>query len=262
MPLYTYIDTHAHLCDEAFSGEEEQILKKAEEAGIRLILQPDIDSSERDRMFALEARFPSMLRSMAGLYPGSVTESWEEEVGAVEQAALNHKVVAIGEIGLDYHYSKDTAELQKAALKAQFELAARLGLPVNIHERDATDDFFKVLDSCKGLGLRGNMHAFSGSYETFMRLQKYGEWLVGIGGVVTFKNAGVAESVKKIPLDHIVLETDSPYLAPVPYRGKRNDSSYIPVIAEKVALQKGISVEEVAETTTANACRLFNLETT
>ena len=106
------------------------------------------------------------------------------------------------------------------------------------------------------------MHAFSGSYETFMRLQKYGEWLVGIGGVVTFKNAGVAESVKKIPLSHIVLETDSPYLAPVPFRGKRNDSSYIPVIAEKVALQKGISLEEVAETTTANSCRLFNLETT
>lgn len=262
MPLYTYIDTHAHLCDEAFSGEEEQILEKAAEAGIKLILQPDIDSSERDRMFALEARFPSMLKSMAGLYPGSVTENWEEEVNAVEKAATSHKVVAIGEIGLDYHYSKDTAELQKAALKAQFEIAAKLDLPVNIHERDATDDFFKVLDSCKGLGLKGNMHAFSGSYETFMRLQKYGEWLVGIGGVVTFKNAGVAESVKKIPLSHIVLETDSPYLAPVPFRGKRNDSSYIPVIAEKVALQKGISLEEVAETTTANACRLFNLETT
>ena len=157
------------------------------------------------------------------------------------------------------HYSKDSAELQRRALKAQFELAAELDLPVNIHERDATEDFFRVLEECRHLGVRGNMHAFSGSYETFMRLQKYGDWSVGIGGVVTFKNAGVAESVKKIPLEKILLETDSPYLTPMPFRGKRNESSYIPLIARKVAELKDTDLGEVAAKTTENACKLFRI---
>ena len=193
------------------------------------------------------------------LRPGSVEENWEEEVEKVKECAVNHNVIAIGEIGLDYHYSKDSAELQRRALKAQFELAAELDLPVNIHERDATEDFFRVLEECRHLGVRGNMHAFSGSYETFMRLQKYGDWSVGIGGVVTFKNAGVAESVKKIPLEKILLETDSPYLTPMPFRGKRNESSYIPLIARKVAELKNTDLGEVAAKTTENACKLFRI---
>ena len=257
--MVKYIDTHAHIYDEAFDGEEEQVIARALEAGVGLIFQPDVDSSERQRMFDLGKRFPDVLRNMAGLYPGSVKEDWESEVEAVEKAALAHGVIAIGEIGLDYHYSKDTAQIQKRALKAQLELASKLNLPVNIHERDATEDFFSVLEECKGLRIQGNMHAFSGSKETFFRLQKYGDWLLGIGGVVTFRNAGVAESVKHIPLDHILLETDAPYLTPVPYRGKRNESSYIPHIAEKIAELKGIGIDEVAETTTENACRLFHI---
>lgn len=256
---YTYIDTHAHVYDEAFSGEEDEIVKNSREAGVRLIIQPDIDLKERGKMFDLYRRHPDFFRNMVGLYPGSVDEDWEKDVADAESHARDAGVVAIGEIGLDYHYSKDTAELQKEALEAQFRLADKLDLPVNIHERDAMDDFFQVLERCKGLRLRGNMHAYSGSWETFMRLQKYGDWSVGIGGVVTFKNAGIAEAVKKIPLDHIVLETDAPYLTPVPFRGKRNDSSYLHIIAEKIAELKDISLQEVAETTTANACRLFNI---
>lgn len=254
-----YIDTHAHIYDPAFDGEEDAAIERALAAGVKVILQPDIDSGERERMVSLGKRFPNVLKNMAGLYPGSVDSGWEEEVDKVRGFAGSGGIVAIGEIGLDYHYSKDSAELQKAALKAQLELASSLDLPVNIHERDATEDFFKVLDGCRHLTLRGNMHAFSGSYETFCRLQKYGEWLVGIGGVVTFRNAGVAESVKKIPLSHILLETDAPYLTPVPFRGHRNESSYIPIIAEKIAALQGKETEEVAETTTANACRLFRI---
>ena len=235
------------------------VVGRALAAGVKIILQPDIDSSERDGMLKLGDRFPEVFRNMAGLYPGSVEENWEEEVEKVKECAVNHNVIAIGEIGLDYHYSKDSAELQRRALKAQFELAAELDLPVNIHERDATEDFFRVLEGCRHLGVRGNMHAFSGSYETFMRLQKYGDWSVGIGGVVTFKNAGVAESVKKIPLEKILLETDSPYLTPMPFRGKRNESSYIPLIARKVAELKDTDLGEVAAKTTENACKLFRI---
>ena len=169
-------------------------------------------------------------------------------------------VVAIGEIGLDYHYGAEFASEQREAFRTQLELAAEMNLPVNIHLREATDDFFSIMDSCAGLGLRGSLHAFSGSFETFMRVQKYGEWYVGIGGVVTFKKASLAEAVKRIPLDRIILETDSPYLTPVPHRGERNESMYIPLIADKIAELKGIGPEEVAEVTTSNARRLFNLK--
>ena len=260
MALCKYIDTHAHINDVAFGGDEEAVIERALAAGVGLILQADIDSSERVRMIDLAAKYPSVLRNMAGLYPGSVNENWEQEVAAVEKYAVEGNVVAIGEIGLDYHYSKDTAELQKRAFKSQLQLADKLGLPVNIHERDATDDFFAVMDECKGLSIRGNLHAFSGSKETFSRLQKYGDWMVGIGGVCTFKKAGIAETLKYIPLDRIVLETDAPYLTPVPFRGQRNESSYIPLIAAKIAEIKGIDVEVVAEATTNNARAMFNLD--
>lgn len=254
----TFIDTHTHNYDEAFSGEEDAVISRAMEAGVSVLLQPDVDSRERDSMFSLCGRWPGVLYPMLGLYPGSVEEGWKEEFDKM-LAYRDRKVVAIGEIGLDYHYGAEFAEQQKEAFRLQLELAAGMGLPVNIHLREATEDFFKIMDECKHLGLRGNMHAFSGSYETFQRLQKYGEWYVGIGGVVTFKKTSLAEAVKRIPLDRIVLETDCPYLTPAPYRGKRNESSLIPVIASKIAELKGTGMEEVAETTTANAKRLFNL---
>jgi TatD DNase family protein len=139
------------------------------------------------------------------------------------------------------------------------ELAAEMDLPVNIHLREATEDFFRIMDDFAHLHVRGSLHAYSGSYETFQRVRKYGDWYVGVGGVVTFKKASLAEAVKRIPLERILLETDSPYLTPVPYRGSRNESAYIPVIASKIAELKGIGVEEVAETTTASARRLFNI---
>ena len=253
-----FIDTHIHLYDEAYGTEQDEVITKAQAAGISKMIQPDIDSHERDKMFAISDQHPGVLFTMLGLYPGSVEKNWEEEM-AMMYDYLDRDIVAIGEIGLDYHYSADTAELQKRALGAQFELAARLDLPVNIHMRDATEDFLKVVSQYRHLGLRGNLHAFSGSYETFMALQKYGDWSVGIGGVLTFKKSRLPEVVKRIPLEKIFLETDGPYLAPVPVRGTRNDSSNIPIIAAKIAEIKEISIEEVASVTTANAKRIFKI---
>ena len=209
-------------------------------------------------MFALTDRHPGVLFPMLGLYPGSVDEHWEQEI---EQLGhwTDRKIVAIGEIGLDYHYGADFAAQQREALRAQFELAARLDLPVNIHLREATEDFLRIVRDCSHLGLRGNLHAYSGSYETFLQLQRYGDWRLGIGGVVTFKNASLAEVVKRVPLERILLETDAPYLTPVPHRGSRNESAYIPLIAAKIAELKNCSLEEVAATTTQNAIELFGL---
>jgi TatD DNase family protein len=194
-----------------------------------------------------------------GLHPTSVGEDWEKELQFVFDQVENGGYVAIGEIGMDGYWSKEFIGQQKEVFAQQLKLAYRKGLPVIIHAREATDEIFEVLDSLKGEVPKGVFHAFSGSYETYGRICSYGDFMVGIGGVVTYKNAGVAKSVEKIPLDRIILETDSPYLTPVPMRGKRNDSSYLVYIAEKIAQVKGITLEEVAEATTANAFKMFGL---
>ena len=178
----------------------------------------------------------------------------------VDRDADEDEIVAVGEIGLDYHWSPDTAELQKKALKEQFRIASELDLPVNIHLRDATEDFFNVLEECRHLNLRGNLHAFSGSYETFCRIQKYGDWSVGIGGVLTFKKSNLPTTLPAVvPIDRIVLETDSPYMAPVPHRGQRNESAFVANVCTKLAESYGLSPEEVDRITTTTAKRIFNL---
>ena len=260
--MATFIDTHVHFYDEAFATDADAAIARSRAAGVTRMIQPDVDSRERDAMFALEDRYPGVLYSMLGLYPGSVDGGWEREIALLEERLADRKVVAIGEIGLDYHWSSAFAAEQKRALKVQLELADRLSLPVNIHLRDATEDFFSVLDECRHLTLRGNMHAYAGSYETFLRLQRYGDWSLGIGGVVTFRNAKLADVVRQTPLDRLVLETDAPYLTPVPHRGQRNESTYIPLIAAKIAELKNLSPDEVAAVTTRNAERLFGLQNT
>lgn len=253
-----FIDTHTHISDEAFSGEEGEVIARALESGVARMIQPDVDSSEREKMFALVQSRPDCLDAMLGLYPGSVHADWRNEIDAMLEYK-DRKFCAVGEIGLDYHYGAADAEYQKEALRVQFDLALEWDKPVNIHLREATEDFFSILNDYKGRGLRGNLHAFSGSYETFCRIQKYGDWFVGLGGVITFKNSGVGKAVADIPLDRILLETDAPYLTPVPYRGKRNESSMIPVIAAYIADKKNIPLEEVAEVTSSSAKVLFNL---
>lgn len=253
-----FIDTHTHTFDAAFDSCEDEVIGRALDAGVSVMLQADIDSHERGRMLTLTARHPGTLRHMLGLYPGSVREDWRDEIDALE-AAYTPEAVAVGEIGLDYHYGKEFARQQKEALRVQLELAARWDLPVNIHLRDATGDFVEIIEDCRALHLRGNLHAYGGSYETFRRLSRSGDWYIGVGGVVTFRKATIAEELHRYPLDRILLETDAPYLTPVPHRGERNESSMIPLIASEVARRTGTSLEFIAETTTANAKTLFAL---
>ena len=253
-----YIDTHTHAYDEAFAGCEDEVVARGVAAGVTVQLQADVDSRERERMFALVERHPGVLYPMLGLYPGSVDRDWRREIDALE-AWRGRGIVAVGEIGLDYHYGKEFQQEQKEAFRIQLELASAWDLPVNIHLRDATEDFFAIIRDCAHLHLRGNLHAYAGSYETWRELCRYGEWSIGVGGVVTFKNAHLPEVVARVPLDRIVLETDAPYLAPAPFRGRRNESAYIPAIAAKVAEIKGVPVGTVEEATTDNAIKLFSL---
>ena len=253
-----YIDTHSHAYDEAFAGCEDEVVARGVAAGVTVQLQADIDSHERDRMFALVERHPGVLRPMLGLYPGSVDANWREELDALEPYK-DKGIVAIGEIGLDYHEGLEYVQEQKEALRLQLELAASLDLPVNIHLRDAWEDFLGILADCKHLNLRGNLHCFTSSYEIYERANKYGDFSVGIGGVITFKNASIARTLERIPLEKILLETDAPYLAPVPFRGKRNESAYLPYVAAKVAEIKGVSIGDIERITTFNALKLFNI---
>ena len=283
-----FIDTHTHFYDEWLLPDAEAAVQRALEAGVGKMIQADIDSKERPFMWEIGNRHPGVIYQMLGLYPGSVNNTWKEELDLVysiadsiadggsassvakkkadapEEAspsvAINKdSIVAIGEIGLDYHEGLDYVQEQKEVLRLQMELAAKLDLPVNIHLRDAWEDFFKVLADCKHLHLRGNLHCFTASYEIYEQANRYGEFSVGIGGVVTFKNAGIAKTLERIPMERILLETDAPYLAPVPHRGHRNESAYLPHIARKVAEIKGLPIQEIENITTNNAISLFDL---
>ena len=253
-----FIDTHSHLYDEAFASEEDAAVERAVSAGVDRIILPDIDSQSRDSMFSLADRHPEALFPCLGLHPTSIGADWEAEMEKM-QDYFSRKIVAIGEIGIDCYWSKDFLDQQKEAFIQQLHIAHEKNLPVIIHSRESTGIILDILNSHKHLNLRGVFHAFSGSEETAKQLQQTGDWYIGIGGVLTFRKASIAESVRRIPLERIILETDSPYLTPVPFRGKRNESSYVPFIAERLAQILEKDIEEIAETTTANAEKLFNI---
>ena len=253
-----FIDTHSHLYDEAFASEEDAAVERAVSAGVDRIILPDIDSQSRDSMFSLADRHPEALFPCLGLHPTSIGADWEAEMEKM-QDYRSRKIVAIGEIGIDCYWSKDFLDQQKEAFIQQLHIAHEKNLPVIIHSRESTGIILDILNSHKHLNLRGVFHAFSGSEETAKQLQQTGDWYIGIGGVLTFRKASIAESVRRIPLERIILETDSPYLTPVPFRGKRNESSYVPFIAERLAQILEKDIEEIAETTTANAEKLFNI---
>ena len=267
-----FVDTHTHFYDEWLLPDAEEAVGRALKAGVGKMIQADVDSRERPAMWEIGERHPGVLFQMLGLYPGSVGADWREELDQVFAIAKEKTnagetspktnaptFVAIGEIGLDYHEGLEFVEEQKEVLRLQLELASALNLPVNIHLRDAWEDFFAVLSDCVHLHLRGNLHCFTSSYEIYERANRYGDFSVGIGGVVTFKNASVAKAVERIPLEKILLETDAPYLAPVPYRGKRNESAYLPLIGRKVADIKGLPLREIETITTHNAESLFGI---
>ena len=253
-----FIDTHSHLYDEAFFQEEDLAMQRAIEAGVTRLIFPDIDSKSRDAMFAFADRYESNIFPCLGLHPTSIDATWENEMTEMERH-LDRRIWAIGEVGIDCYWSKEFLEQQKEAFRIQLELAAKKDLPVIIHSRESTELIINILKENRHLGSRGVFHAYSGSIETYKELQKLGDWHVGIGGVLTYKKASIAETVKEIPLERIILETDSPYLTPVPFRGKRNESSYVPYIAQKLAELTDRELGEIAHTTTENAKKLFSL---
>lgn len=251
-----FIDTHAHLYDEAFASEEDLAIDRAVDAGVTKMVLPDIDSQTRGQMFALADRHCGKVFPCLGLHPTSVNAGWQDEMQNLE-AHLDRRIWAIGEIGMDCYWSREFVKEQQEVLRIQLELADKLALPVIIHSRESTELIINVLKDCRHLHPRGVFHAFSGSAETYRELQRLGDWYIGIGGVLTYKKAGIAEVVRSIPLDRILLETDSPYLTPVPFRGKRNESSYIPHIAARLSELTGHDIGEVAQVTTSNAQKLF-----
>ncbi len=254
-----FIDTHAHLYDEAFAADEDSAVERAAEAGVTKIVFPDIDSQSREAMFSLADRHQGIIFPCLGLHPTSVGAGWRAEMDMVENELGKRRIRAIGEIGMDCYWSREFVEQQKEVLRIQLELADKLNLPVIIHSRESTELIINVIKDCRHLSLRGVFHAYSGSAETFRELQKLGDWYIGIGGVLTYKKASIAETVKKIPLEKILLETDSPYLTPVPFRGKRNESGYVPHIAAKLAELTEKDIEEIAAQTTYNAEKLFGI---
>ena len=253
-----FIDTHSHIYDEAFAGEEDLAIDRAAAAHVDRIILPDIDSSSRESMFTLAKRHTGRLFPCLGLHPTSVNANWKEELEAVMDYS-KEGIHAVGEIGMDCYWSKEFIREQEEVLRIQLETAAKMDLPVIIHSRESTELIINILKECSHLGLRGVFHAYSGSVETYRELQKTGDWYIGIGGVLTYKKASIAETVKQIPLERILLETDSPYLTPVPFRGKRNESSYVPYIASRLAELLETELGQVAYTTTENAHKLFGI---
>lgn len=254
-----FVDTHTHLYDEAFEDGGSQAVARAIDSGVKKLIFPDIDSSSREKMFLLASKFPTNVFPCLGLHPTSIDSGWEKEYQKVLDNKQRKDIVAIGEIGIDCYWSTDFLKEQMECFRLQLELSLELDLPVIIHSREATAKIFEILEGFKGRGLKGVFHAFGGSIETFREFDKYGDWMVGIGGTVTFKKASIAKTIKEIPLDRILTETDSPYLTPSPHRGTRNESAYIPIIAQKIAEIKEISIDKVAMVTTNNALKLFRI---
>ena len=251
------IDTHCHLYLEDFTADLPEVMKRAQEEGVKRIYMPSIDSNHLKNMLDLQKAFKGTCYSMLGLHPCYVRENYPDELEFMKQAIEKDQFYAIGEIGLDYYWDRSYDDQQMICFREQINLALQYNLPIVIHSRNSMDACIQVLRENKGSGLRGIFHCFSGTLANANDIIECG-FLLGIGGVVTYKNAGLAEVVVDVPLEHLVLETDAPYLTPVPFRGKRNESSYLKYVVAKIASVKNISEEEVAEVTTANANRVFN----
>lgn len=257
------VDTHCHLYSKEFAGEWEALMERAIAAGVGKFYMPAVDSSSLEEMLAVERRFPDVCRAMIGLHPCSVKEDYETELALVEEWLAKRSFAAVGEIGLDFYWDQTFINQQVTTFHKQIEWALAYDLPIVIHSRDPKEGPKEAIRQCiEGVRnyqngkLKGIFHCFSGTYEDARAIIDLGFYL-GIGGVLTYKKAGLAEIVERVNPDALVLETDAPYLPPVPFRGKRNESSYLKLIAEKLAEVKGLKLEEVARITTANAQKIF-----
>lgn len=255
----TFIDTHSHLYADEFQAEYDQVSTRAMDSGVTTILLPNIDSSSFEAMSDLTVSNQQLFKPMIGLHPCSVAqETYKKELLFVEEQLESNQYYGVGEIGMDLYWDKSTKNIQKEALIEQCKLAARYKLPVALHTRNATREVIDVIKDLQLNELTGVFHCFGDGLEEANEIISLG-FKLGIGGVLTFKNSGLDAVVKQIDLQHLVLETDAPYLAPAPYRGKRNESAYIPLIAQKLADIKQVSLQTVAEITTKNAAELFHI---
>ncbi len=255
------IDTHTHLFLSQFAEDRDETVARALEAGIQAMLLPNIDTETVEPMLNLTGKYPKNCFPMIGLHPGSVKEGFEKELGQLETLLRENpgRFCAIGEIGLDYYWDTTWKEQQNEALRVQLGWAVEFNLPVVLHARSSFNDLVKAVAEFRSKGLRGVFHCFTGNLREARQVLGLGGFRLGIGGVVTFRNSGLGEVVARVPPESVMLETDSPFLAPVPYRGKRNESSYLRLVAEKVAAEWNWPVRQVAELTTANARELFGL---
>jgi len=255
-----FIDTHTHLYLDEFSDDLNQVVEKAINKGVKYMLLPNIDSTSIEKMLKLCQTFPDNCFPMIGLHPTSVKSNFENELKIVENYSAKSNFYAIGEIGIDLYWDKTFYKEQLEAMRFQIHLAKECNLPIVIHSRNSFDEVFTVLSELKFPEMRGVFHCFSGSVDQAKKVIAELGFKLGIGGVVTFKNSGLDKVVKEIDLKDIILETDSPFLAPMPFRGKRNESAYTIIIAEKIAAIKNIAIEEIANETTNTALELFKLK--
>lgn len=252
------IDTHTHLYLKQFKDDIDMVIQRSIDKGINKFIFPAIDSTHFDDMHDLKNKYPGSIYLMSGLHPTNVKENFNEELEFVVNSLKSHSYVAIGEIGIDLYWDKTYLKQQQEAFEFQIRLAIKNDLPIVIHCREAFDEIFEILDKENCDKLRGVFHCFTGTLEQANRAIQLG-FKLGIGGVVTFKNGGIDKFLNRIDLNHIVVETDSPYLAPVPYRGKRNESSYITYIIDKLSEIYGLPIKKIASVTTKNAEKVFAL---
>ncbi|MEA3463301.1 MAG: TatD family hydrolase [Bacteroidota bacterium] len=252
-------DSHTHLYHFAFDKDRDQMIQRALDSGVSRMLLPNIDSSSIDSLFSLTEHFPNHCFPMMGLHPTSVKENYLEELRLIEAAMEGKDIIAIGETGMDLYWDKTFQKEQEKVFATQIRWAMELDLPLVIHARDSFQEIFRVLDKEGGPGLRGVFHSFTGGFRELEQALSY-NFMIGINGIVTFKNSNLGEVVRSIPTNRLLLETDSPFLAPVPYRGRRNESSYLIETAKKAAEIYNLTLEEVARITSSNAEQLFRLK--
>lgn len=255
------IDTHSHIYDKQFDIDREQTIQRSIDSGVTRFIVPSVDSSTHEKMFEVVERFKHHYPAL-GVHPTSIKEDYQDELSLVKELLKikRSSIVAIGEVGLDLYWDKTFIEEQKKALCIQFDLALENNLPAIVHTRDAFEDMLNIVNDYKGTPLRILFHGYSGTIVEAEKILSMGDHLLGIGGVVTFKKSELGSVVKAVGIDKITLETDAPYLTPMPHRGKRNESSYIPLIASHIAQVVGCSLEEVAKVTTNNAKFFFGIK--
>jgi TatD DNase family protein len=253
-----FIDTHCHIYLPEFDNDIDFVIQRAEQQGVTRFYLPSIDSTTERDLLGLEERFPEKCFAMMGLHPTSVKENYKLELRWVEEWLKKRRFAAVGEIGLDFYWDQTFKSQQTVAFQQQIEWALYYDRPIVIHSRNAVDECIEIIKANQTGKLNGIFHCFSGTYEQALAITETGLYL-GIGGVITYKNSGLAEVISRIPLDRVVLETDAPYLAPVPFRGKRNESSYLKYVIEKLVLVKNTSAEEIARITTMNAENIFKV---